>query len=228
MLKLSRKALLVAAVPLLASAIAAPKFVQAQPDDKLPLPPKQVVNVPCCRCLDGKVNTININTGTAPWRLIEGPSITPGLATTVTTPNPGWTTGAPAQWVSNNASGTASAPAGTYVYELPIRVPNCVIPMTINFSGKVAADNGYKAILIAPNGASSAVGSGAAPTSFQNPTPISGTLTAPGLYRLRVHVTNQGGPQGLLVNAILKTQCSNKLEKDGMAAAEEGPKLETP
>lgn len=221
MFKLSRKTLLVVAVPLLASAIVAPKFVQAQQQASQPIPPKKWVTVPCCRCLDGKTNTISINTGSAPWRLISGPGVTTATAaTTVTTPNGAWATGSPAQWVSNTASGTAAAAAGTYVYELPIKVPNCVIPMSIKLNGKGAADNGYQAVLIAPNNTSSPIGSGAVPTSFQNPSPISGALTMPGMYRLQISVTNQSLVQGLLVNAELKTQCSDKLEKSEKTDAE--------
>jgi hypothetical protein len=227
MFKLSRKALLVAAIPLFAGAIAAPKFVQAQQVDKPILPPKKVVQVPCCRCLDGKINTININTGTAPWRLVSGPGITTaGPATVVTTPNNAWVAGGSAQWISNSASGTTSADAGTYVYELPIQVPNCVIPMKIKLNGKVAADNGYQAVLVSPGNNETTIGSDAGPLSFQNPTPISGSITMSGLHYLRIKVTNQSLPQALLVNGVLTTECSTKLEKDGKAAVED-PRLET-
>jgi hypothetical protein len=218
MLKITRKTLLIATLPLIAGAITVglPNLVKAQNLKPAPISPKYDVKVACCKCIGGEGQTLNLNTGSNTWR-VSGPGVTGSvLAPTVTAPNPGWITSlAPAKWIAPNTA--ANAAAGVFVYELKILVPNCVIPMdSIRLDGKVSADNSFKATLINPTGGSTPIGQNSpTATSFKVATPISGTLTTPGVYTLRIEATNDGGPHATIVQAALKTKCSDKLEKAG-------------
>jgi hypothetical protein len=216
MLKMTRKTLLIATLPLMAGAITVglPNLVKAQNTQPAPTSPKYDVKVACCKCIGGEGQTLNLNTGSNTWR-VSGPGVTGSvLAPTVTVPNPGWISSlTPAKWIAPNTGATATE--GVFVYELKILVPNCVIPMeSIKLDGKVSADNSFKATLINPTGGSTPIGQNSpTSTAFKVATPISGTLTTPGMYTLRIEATNEGGPHAAIVQAVLKTKCSDKLEK---------------
>jgi hypothetical protein len=216
MLKMTRKTLLIAAIPLVAGAISVglPNLVKAQTPQPAVATPKYDVKVACCKCIGGESQTLNLNTGSNTWR-VSGPGVTGSIvAPIVAAPNPGWINSlAPAKWIAPNTGATATA--GVFVYELKILVPNCVIPMdSIKLDGKVSADNSFKATLINPTGGSTPIGQNSpTATAFKVATPISGTLTTPGVYTLRIEATNDGGPHATIVQAALKTKCSERLEK---------------
>jgi hypothetical protein len=87
--------------------------------------PKRGITVPCCKCIDGKSQTINLNTGTAPW------TSNTGSVALVPSPNAAWASKPPAKWIY-----TGSNAPGLYTYNLNIHVPkDCIIPMDVSFKG---------------------------------------------------------------------------------------------
>jgi hypothetical protein len=157
--------------------------------------------VPCCRCVDGSTQTININTGTAPWSyapvgglLAPAPIVSPLIG--------GWTTTlAPAQWIGPGSN----APAGDYTYSLAINVPRCIIPARITISAKMAADNSEQVRV-----------DGGPPIAQY--TGIYGFVTAnivnfnvppltPGTHALQVIVHNEGGPSGMVLKGTISITC---------------------
>lgn len=164
-------------------------------------PPPRAIELPCCRCLDGKKTSVNVSTGTAPWSVAFGNS---GAAPAGLVSNVAWTPVPPGKWI-----GPGSDKEGDYTYQMPFQVPKCLIPMQVTISGKFAADNSAK-LSIGGNVVASSQGTpnyGFLPGSV-TPFTWSGTL-APGPQSITVVVTNSGGPTGLVVAATITVTCPN-------------------
>lgn len=162
-----------------------------------------IPSLPCCECL-GKVTTLNLSTGqNSPidqlWKVNGGNAYT-------TPPYPGWATNlGPANWIQPVASPTpaANVPVGTFKYTVQFNVPKCAIPSDVQLQGKFAADNGAKVTLDG-----NPVTSCPTPYCFKAPgQPLSATGIGPGTHTLSFDVKNEGGPSGLIVNAILTRRC---------------------
>jgi hypothetical protein len=157
----------------------------------------------CCECV-GKTTTLNISTGQGSpidplWQVNGGPSYT-------TPPYPGWaTTLGPAKWIQPVGSPTPSPnlPVGSFKYTVQFNVPKCTIPSDVRVDGTFAADNGAS-ILLDGNPVTSCP----MPYCFKAPgQPLSIAGITPGSHTLTFEVKNEGGPSGLIVNAILTRQC---------------------
>lgn len=179
-------------------------------------PPARVIQLPCCRCLDGKKTTVNASTGAVPWNVAFGNSAAQpaGLASNVA-----WTPVPPGKWI-----GSGSENEGVYTFQMPFQMPKCVIPMQVTISGKFAADNSGK-LYIGGNLVASSQGTpdyGFLPGSV-TPFTWSGTL-APGPQSIKVVVTNSGGPTGLVVAATITVTCPRQpLDHGNLGDAEFGP-----
>jgi hypothetical protein len=189
------------------------------------------IRLPCCRCVGGEGQTIQINTGSgagsAPWR-VTGPGANNVLAQAITSNvHPYWTaTLAPALWVQpNSSSGSTTHPVARYYYDLVIEVPKCTIPMEVMVTGEAAGDDDVQIFLddmnlpiaktdiTIPSPPHANPGDGGWGFRSERIVKFSGALSAPGLHLLRMEVFNGGGgPHGLLVRAALKTVCSPRLE----------------
>src|SRR3954470_2282602 len=166
-----------------------------------------VPQLPCCRCLDGTTTEIKIDTGFASWRVTSPLSPYQQPAVPIPTVPSVWANLlAPAGWVG--APGAPEA-VGDYEFELQFYVPDCVIPADINVSGRAAADNHALIFLDAnttpvatvPNYSNGGI------TAF-----VAGPVTGSGIHKLRIVVTNEGGPTGLIVNAGITVRCPRDLE----------------
>jgi hypothetical protein len=209
-MKLNRLARPLAGALVLGLAAAAPGTLHAQRaaiPDPIPLPgplPVKMLTLPCCRCLDGSVQTVNISTGSAVWT-VQPPS---GPVQTATpSNNVAWTNAlAPATWL-----GTQNGQPGTYTFELRFRIPNCTIRPTVILSGAFSADNGGTVSLI--TGPMTPV-SGPYPFGFQATVPFtSGSLPSGNNYILRVTVKNQSGPVGMVLKGTLTIRCPKDVIK---------------
>jgi hypothetical protein len=172
------------------------------------LPPPDAVRVPCCRCVGGSQQRININTRLAHWKVSM-----PGSSTfqpVVPAGNPAWTPLPPAGWVGPPGNPTA---VGDYTYRLVIYVPRCVVPFQAQVTGRFAADNGAQVSL---NGHPIAASQGTPNYGFLpgSVTPFSFFLGS-GTYTLTFVVHNSGGPTGLIVNAGIVVTCLGDLERHG-------------
>lgn len=190
-------------------ALAAASSLPAQPRRTGPLvfvpvpvaPP--VISLPCCRCIDGGVATISINTGAAPWG-VNWPSVF-GYPAVVPAANAAWAPVPPAQWVGPAGAPTA---AGDYVYQLQFQVPQCVIPARITIAGRFAADNGAT-LFIDANQVRSSAGTpnyGFLPgsvTSFSAPVPPTPT----GLHSIRLVVSNTSNVTAAIVQGAISVTC---------------------
>lgn len=194
------------------STLAVTSILAAMPALAQKRPPVRTITIPCCKCIGGEGSVTSINTGNAagsePYQ-VSGPSVTNPVAVAVTY----WTnTLSPAGFVQpNNNIGGNAFPPGLYNYTVQFVVPKCTIPMKVTVSGKFAADNGAK-VFFDTN-----------PIATQFPTPFpngfvpgnEGSFTAvtmtPGTHTLRFEVRNSGGPSGLVVNAAVRTICSNDI-----------------
>jgi hypothetical protein len=167
-----------------------------------PPPPPRSIQLPCCRCVDGKKTSINVSTGAVPWNVAFGTG-TPQSAGLVS--NVSWTPVPPGKWI-----GPGSEVPGNYTYQMPFQVPNCVIPMQVTISGQFAADN-TASLYVDTNFVKSLQGTpnyGFLPGSV-TPFNWSGTL-APGTHNIKVVVTNSDGPTGLVVAATLTIICPHE------------------
>lgn len=157
--------------------------------------------VPCCQCIDGKLTTVDISTGTAPW------TSTTGAVAVVPSPNPAWASKPPAKWIY-----TGSNAPGLYTYNLIISVPkDCIIPMEVSFKGIAFGDNNIVVKLDDRQIGTTAVSSGGqANYGFRDPygVPVSGNLSG-GDHVLSVTVRNDEGPTGFLLNGALTIKCSS-------------------
>jgi hypothetical protein len=135
----------------------------------VPLPVK-ILTLPCCRCLDGSVQTVNISTGSALWTI--QPPVGPVQAASLSN-NIAWTNAlAPAQWV-----GTQNGVPGVYKFELRFRVPNCTIRPQVTVTGAFSADNGG-GVFIVP-GPSSPLATVPFPFGFQGTANLTPHTTSP-------------------------------------------------
>jgi hypothetical protein len=195
----------------------------------------RVIRVPCCKCVGGKGQTVDINTGSGAgsvaWRVF-GPGVANPIAQTIA---PGtldmfWTASLPpAGWVHPDTSnGATNFPSGTYLYEINIEVPKCTIPMDVEVSGAAAGDDEVKVYV-------DNFGTPIASTPLNaDPSVMGGIVAAgtggwgfraarilqfsqplgPGMHTLRFEVTNAPeSPHGLLVQAAIRTICSKELEQ---------------
>lgn len=195
------------AVALILVASGPTSFAAAQERLGVRPPPPRTVQLPCCRCLDGKKTSVNVSTGAVPWNVAFGNSAAQPV---VLATNVAWTPVPPGKWV-----GPGSENQGTYTYQMPFQVPRCLIPMRVTISGKFAADN--SAQLYVGNLVASSQGTqdyGFLPGSV-TPFTWSGSL-APGQNAIKVVVTNSGGATGLVVAATITISCpSDKdIERD--------------
>ena len=168
----------------------------------------RVLQVPCCRCLDGNKQTVSINTGTAGW-VVARPNTT-AFSAVIPASNTAWATSlAPAAWV-----GPAGAPTtlGDYTYQIAFNVPRCTIPGGVSISGRFLADNGAKVYL---DGATTPVASSlGTPTYGFHPgsvTPFTITGIAPGNHILRVVVNNSSSVTALALQGAITVACPNNL-----------------
>jgi hypothetical protein len=189
---------LVGALALLAGSSSLPAPAQ-------PVAPAPVVRVPCCRCVDGRVLRVNINTRTAPWRVRRVVPLATSLVPVVPAANGAWTTAAaPADWVSHPSGGLP----GIYVYELRIQVPVCMIRGRVTFGGVFSADNGGTLSLVRPNNTTVALGTRPLPNGFTAITASPGALMATsGTYILRATVRNLHGPSGFVLRGQILVRC---------------------
>lgn len=169
--------------------------------------PRDAIRVPCCRCLDGSTFSVTIDTRRAAWRVTQPNGSGPQPVVPAT--HPAWAAVPPAGWV-----GPPGAPAtvGDYEYELPFYVPPCVIDAPVQLSGRFGADNRAR-VFIDGNLVTQSQGPpnyGFQPGSI---TPFTTTVTTPGLHRLRVIVSNIGGPTGLILQGTLTRTCPRDLER---------------
>jgi hypothetical protein len=227
------------------AAAATGSIVQAQGNAAgrpLPVPPpggpQGDIVIKCCRCLGQESGTVNISTGTAPWRVSSvlspewptlaptgpvnpSPMMVPGV---ISNPHPNWTTAlSPTPWLQPSASTSmAMFNNGHVTYKLKIRIPNCTIKQRVTISGQVAADDLGKMFIDGP-------GSATSPIAFTPPPPATwpgagfGTaavmnfnhvLTAPGTYVIRVEVDNKGGgPLGMVLRGTANGKCDDRVEK---------------
>lgn len=189
------------------------------------------IRLPCCRCVGGDGQTIQINTGSgpgsAPWR-VTGPGASNVPAQAITSGlHPLWSaTLSPAAWVQpNSTSGATTHPVARYYYDLIIEVPKCTIPMEVMVTGEAAGDDDVQVYLdnmtlpiaktdiTIPSPPHALANAGGWGFRSERIVKFSGALSAPGLHLLRMEVFNGGGgPHGLLVRAALTTVCSPRLE----------------
>jgi hypothetical protein len=162
--------------------------------------PKRGITVPCCKCIDGKSQTINLNTGTAPW------TSNTGSVALVPSPNAAWASKPPAKWIY-----TGSNAPGLYTYNLNIHVPkDCIIPMDVSFKGTAFGDNNIVVRLDDRQLGTTAVSSGGqANYGFRDPYGVNvGSALSGGDHVLSVTVRNDEGPTGFLFNGSLTFTCS--------------------
>jgi hypothetical protein len=173
--------------------------------------PVKIFTVPCCRCVDGSSQTLSINTGAAPWTMTPatpsggwsgdplGRAASAAVVAAPVTSHPAWTTAAaPAQWV-----GVQAGVPGTYVFELPFYVPNCVIRPDLTVSGVFSADNAGVITIDTPTPAFTAPG----PMAYQHITAFTFSVTTPGTHVIRVTVGNNEGPTGTVVRGTITVRC---------------------
>jgi hypothetical protein len=178
---------------------------------------KDVINVPCCQCIDGKETVIDLSTGgTAPWT-------SPSGAVSAATPAGPWASSPPAKWIY-----TGNTARGLYTYQLAIHIPKCIIPMSIKIEGKGWGDDIFKMQLDGnPMGSSSnaavvvnQIGGTWPSTAYNagsyggfgasNVLNISQNLSGSGAnHVLTAIVDNAGGPTGFLFNGKLTMKCSS-------------------
>lgn len=172
------------------------------PAPALAQPSVAAVQIPCCRCLDGRSLRADISTGAAPWR-VAPPSGGPAVPAVVVASPPGaWTTAlAPAKWVNHPTAGMAT---GFYSYTLRIVVPKCTIPGRITIAGRLASDNQGLLVL----GSSSPSISVASP-SFTAATAFgpAGLPLGPGTHTITVRVRNNELQTGLVLNGAVTVRC---------------------
>jgi hypothetical protein len=165
----------------------------------------KVERLGCCECL-GQSRQLDLSTGLAAWTVKPptGPAV---MAAVIGSPHTAWTSAAPAKWI--NEDGTISSKAaGLWKYKLRVLVPKCVIPFMrpLKLSGTVSSDNSVKVTITNSVGTNVPVVSNPSLWSFQTMTPFSVALQ-PGMNTVTVEVTNEGGPTGMALNAVLDARC---------------------
>lgn len=181
-----------------AAAVTLPASTMAQPgpDSR---PNGRGIVVPCCTCVDGSTRTINISTGAVAWA-ISGPGAS---GNAVALSHPSWgSLGAP--WVGP-VGGAASAQAGTYTYQINVRVPRCLIGSEITVKGQFLADN---SATISLGGSTSG---GIYGFKSGNQGNFSATLSAS--QTISVVVRNEGGPSGMALKGEIVVKCPKGPER---------------
>lgn len=175
-----------------------------------------VIQLPCCS--SGTVNIINIDTGSAPWRVMP-PAQTWYQPVVVPAPNAAWAPLPQASWV-RPAPATSAFALGNYTYALALNVPACSQGRTISITGNVAADNTASVFLDTPTMAGTTpIVSQTTPTHGflpANVTPFTTSISSAsaGTYVLRVVVTNQGSAAfpysdtGMILRGAVATACA--------------------
>ncbi|MBV9884746.1 MAG: hypothetical protein JO276_17185 [Sphingomonadaceae bacterium] len=191
-----------------------PSVANAQ-QARLPHPvriPEDAVRIPCCRCLDGSRQPIEINTRTAAWK-VAGPGSS-NFQPVAADGNQAWWPVPPAGWVSPPGHPQST---GDYTYQLQFYIPPCIIPSQVVISGRFAADNRARVFLDQQLVASS---QGTPDYGFLqgSVTPFNVTVTTPGLHSLRVVVTNTGGVTGMVMQATIVAICPRDLELSDLSA----------
>lgn len=163
-------------------------------------PENEIVQVPCCRCVDGSTSSVRVDTGTGPWKAITPAPVVTGLAGPAN--HSAWATLAPATWVGFPV---AESRTGTYTYELRFNIPSCVIPSQFTLAGQFAADNDGRLYVLPYPAALKATPSS---IGFQqgSVTPFQWGVS-PGLHTLRVTVHNDDGPTGLILRGAISVAC---------------------
>jgi len=199
--KMKRSFNRIAAALMLAASLYAPPALAQSPAAQLP----DTVRVPCCRCLDGSQQRVNLDTRTAPWR-VSGPAVV-GLPLAVAATNVSWAPVPPAGWVGPPGNPTA---VGDYTYAIRVFVPRCVIPARVMLSGRFGADNSARVFL---DGNQIATSQGTPNYGFLpgSITPFSAQV-GPGLHTIRVIVRNIGGPTGMILQGQLTFTCPRETE----------------
>lgn len=186
---------------------------------KDPIAPRSSpITAPCCHCIGDKTTNVTLYSGIAGWRLASAPALPPNSPLYVPTAVlSAWTASVPpAKWLQAYPGMAATHPAGHYIYEITIIVPDCTIPQSVRLRGYVAGDDVVTATLVGPGGG---VLGQTTPTGGWGFTSarvfgLNAPLTSGATYTLRMDVTNYtDGPSGLLVNAWLEMACSDKLVK---------------
>lgn len=191
------RAVLIAA-PFTALLAAAPAAAQGPPASK-------AILVPCCKCADGSVLTVDISTGAAPWR-VKPPAGAPAAAVPVPSIPPSWTTAlAPAVWIQHPA-GEAD---GTYEYELRYQVQKCTIKPDVTVSGDFSADNSATLTVGGPTPVFTAPG----PTAYTSTFPFSAPLPV-GAGAIKVSVVNDELDTGLVLRGTITVRCPRELLTD--------------
>jgi hypothetical protein len=187
------------AAPFTALLAAAPAAAQG--------PPTKAILVPCCKCADGSVQTVDISTGAAPWR-VSPPSGAPAAAVPVPTSSipSTWTTAlAPAVWVQHPA-GEAD---GTFDYELRFQVQKCAIKPDVTISGQFSADNSATLTVGGPTPVFTAPGSTAYTSTFPFSVPA-----AIGAGAIEVKVVNNEADTGMVLRGTITVRCPRELLTD--------------
>lgn len=192
----------------LAAALAAtlPASGLAQPRE--PGPAEKGLKVPCCTCVDGSVKTLNLSTGAVPWTM-SGPGAS---GNAVGLSHPSWNAVSGASWVGPTG-GASGAQPGTFTYAVRFYVPRCVIGAKVTIDGQLGGDNRATVGLDGPGN----IGATTSPLNgFQTPNfhTFSRPVTA-GWHTLTVTVTNQSGPSGMALRAIVKMECPRDPELRG-------------
>jgi hypothetical protein len=162
---------------------------------------EEVIQVPCCRCVDGSTSSVSVNTGTAPWTMASPAPVSTGPAGPAT--HPAWAVLAPASWVGLPVSESRT---GTYTYELKFSIPSCVIPSQFIVSGQFAADNDGR-LFVLPYPAALKVTPSSIGFQQGSVTPFQWGLASPGIHTLRVTVHNDDGPTGLILRGAITIGC---------------------
>jgi hypothetical protein len=174
-------------------------FAVSVPAPAIAQRPVPVVNVPCCRCLDGRALTADISTGNAPWMVAPPVGVTTA-AVPVASPPASWTTSlAPAKWVNHPTAGMAT---GFYSYTLRIVVPKCTIPARVTIAGSLATDNQGQLVL-----GSSVPALNVASPSFTTPTAFGTASLGSGTHILTVRVRNNELQTGLVLRGAVTVRC---------------------
>lgn len=175
-----------------------PAAAQVLPYDQL------VVRVPCCRCIDGAQQTVNLNTGAVPWTVKPPVGASAMAAPFPVAQIPGsWTSLPPAQWVRH----PATQGPGNYVYELLVFVPRCVIPARVYLAGRFAADNGASLRINAnpPISTDSTWG-------FTTSVVLPAVILPRGVNTIRVRVNNISGRTAFLMKTAVTFTCPSYAE----------------
>jgi len=187
-----------------------------------------VVRLPCCR-VNNELQTVNISTGVATWRVaLVGSDLNEAAVRAMDRdwfPAPhrdpearqhGWSSMIPAEWVG--VSATLAREDAFYDYTVQFRIPDCPSSGRLR-GGRYVVVRGW---MVADDQADlyvsdvGPIGHSSGPGDLQSFSDIE--FFAPGsrepdnaserLITLRARVRNQGGQPGLLVQATVNTTCA--------------------